>query len=416
MIKTIKSKVKGIFLRLEVFLQTDLKYIAIHGSWLLSSQVVSNFCSFFLVIAFGNLLPKATYGTYKYILSISGILMLTSLSDMSTAVIKGVAEGFENMYRQVVETEIKWGLLGTLGSLSLAAYYFYKGNHLFGYAFIITAITIPLFDTSNTYSYILAGKKRFDIQAKFNMAARIISALTLIATLFLTKNLLFVLLAYFLPYILIGFLIGPIVLRRLDLNKKHNPEIMTYGKHLSFLSAIAFGVNYLDSIIVFQFLGPIKLAVYSIASAPVNRLQGFLAVVPEVALPKLAERPIEELKATLTKRVFKSMLLAGAMVALYILIVPLFFKLFLPKYTDSILYAQLMAVPLIWYPFVIISRVLSAKGATKFLYKYNIIESAVQLGTMLLMIRYFGLFGAAIGRIFVSLFGTVLMYSYFKKL
>jgi len=398
------------------FFKVDIRYVITQGSWLLSGQAVSNLASFFLVIAFGNLLPKETYGTYKYILSISGIFMLASLSDMSTAIIKGVADGYENMYKETIKTEIKWGLFGSLGSLLTSGYYFYHDNTLFGYAFIVTAIMIPFFDTSNTYSYILAGKKRFDIQSGFNIAARIVSALVLIVTVFFTKNILLILLAYYLPYIFIGFVIGPIALSKLSLNDKYDPNIITYGKHLSFLSALSFGISYLDSIIVFHFLGPVQLAIYSIAGAPAARVQSLFSIIPEMALPKLAERTTEELKATVLQKIFRAMILAFIIVGCYMLIVPFFFNFFLPKYTDSIPYAMLIAIPLIWYPFVIISRILSAKGATKFLYKYNIIGSIVQLSLMPLMIYYFGLMGAVLGRIIMSIFGNSLMFYFFKKL
>lgn len=342
--------------------------------------------------------------------------MLASLSDMSTAVIKGVAEGFENMYAETIKAKIRWGLLGSLGSLLTAGYYFHQGNTLFGYAFIITTVMIPFFDTSSTYSHILAGKKRFDIQSRFNITTRIFSALVLIGTIFITKNVLFILLAYFLPYILIGFIIGPIALKKLSLNDRYDPNTITYGEHLSFLSAISFGISYLDSIIVFHFLGPVQLAIYSIAGAPATRLQALFSVIPEIALPKLAERSTEELKATIMQKILRSMIPACLIVGLYMFAVPIFFKFFLPKYADSIPYAMLLAIPLIWYPFVIISRILSAKGATKFLYQYNIIGSIVQLSLVPVMIYYFGLMGAVLGRIIMSLFGNSLMLYFFRKL
>ena len=407
---------RDIVLGLGRFLGTDMRYIVFQGSWLLSGQVVGNAMSFLLVLVYGNLLSKQTYGDYRYVLSLAGIFMLTSLADMNSAVIRGVAQGFEGVYKRVIRTEITWGLLGSAGALVTAAYYYWRGNMLFGWAFVVAAIAVPFFDTSNTYLYIFAGKQRFDLQARYNILSRVVSAICVILTIVLTKNLLAILAGYYLPYIVIGFVFGPREFKELALNDRTDEGVIRYGKHLSLLAAFSYAVNYLDSIIVFHLLGPIQLAIFSIAQAPVSRVQGVFSVIPEIALPKLAQTEPGIMKRELPRKILKAMLITVPIALAYIVAVPFFFRWFLPQYIDSIPFAQVLGIPLAWYPGVLMNRALSAAGATKKLYIYNTAVSAVQLITIFVGVYLFGIAGAVVGRVAISLLGTLLLIPLVRRL
>ena len=77
MIKKIKEKIYNLLRWSEKYTKTDMVYLAHGGFWLSFGQIISSLSSFLLAIAFANLLPKETYGNYKYILSIASILPKT---------------------------------------------------------------------------------------------------------------------------------------------------------------------------------------------------------------------------------------------------------------------------------------------------------------------------------------------------
>ena len=205
-------------------------------------------------------------------------------------------------------------------------------------------------------------------------------------------------------------------LKKIELNDKFDPKSITYIKHLSLINAISYGVSYLNGIIIFHFLGPIQLAIYSIALAPSAQLQSFFGIIPELSLPKYTETPIEEIKATIFKKIRKAMVVCTLIMLVLIVIVPFFFRWFLPKYIDAIIYAQLLAIPLVWYPIALLSRVLQAKGATRFIYESCIIGSIIQLFVMFTSIYFFGLMGAVMGTIIYSIISFPILYYYFQKL
>lgn len=416
MLNKIKYKTELALLKVGNFLKTDIRYIAKQGSWMLGGEFINNVIGLALTIAFANLIPVSTYGTYKYILSVYGIFALFGLTGAGSAIIKTVAEGYENVFKPALKVQIKWGLWGSLCLIFIAFYYLFKGNSLFAYSFFISAAALPFFESLNTYLHILAGKKRFDLQTKYYSATRIISSLTLILVLFISDNVIVILLAYFLPYILANTLFGSFALKKVELNKEFDPEGVTYIKHLSFLNVISFFVISLDGVIIFQLLGPIQLAIYSIASAPSSKVQSFFAIIPELSLPRYTEQPIEEIKKAILPKIFKASIVCTITVIIYIVTVPFFFKWFLPQYINAIIYAQLFAVPLIWYPLALLSRVLLAKGATKFMFQIGLLTSITQLTVMFLAIYFYGLIGAVVGRIVISIFSYIVTYYYFNKL
>jgi len=64
-IKKLKDKIYRLLRRSEKYFKTDMVYLAHGGFWLTLGQIISSAASFLLAIAFANLLPKETYGTYK---------------------------------------------------------------------------------------------------------------------------------------------------------------------------------------------------------------------------------------------------------------------------------------------------------------------------------------------------------------
>ena len=328
MFNQLELKLKQSLLSIGEFFKTDIRYVIRQGSWLLGGEMINNILSIALIVAFANLISPTTYGIYKYILSIYGIFALFGLSGAGPAIIKSVAEGNEGIFKPALITQMKWSLLGSLSTLLFALYYFYQGNDIFGYCFIIATIALPFFESQNTYQHILAGKQRFDLQTKYYSGTRIISALSLILALFLTKNILIILSAYFFPYIISNIIFGYLALKQVELNNNFDPNALSYMKHLSLISVISFTVNYLDGIIIFQLLGPIQLAIFSIASAPVGRLQSLFGIIPEISLPKYTERPIEEIKEAIINKILKSIPVCAILVGIYIAIVPIFFKIF----------------------------------------------------------------------------------------
>src|SRR3989344_7039026 len=97
----------------EGLFKTDMVYLTKGGTWLLLGQLISSISTFLLVIAFANLIPKETFGTYKYILSLTAILLIPSLPGMNTAVNMASTRNLDGTLLLALKTKMRWGLLSS---------------------------------------------------------------------------------------------------------------------------------------------------------------------------------------------------------------------------------------------------------------------------------------------------------------
>lgn len=401
----LKTKIISLLRQSEKYTKTDMIYLAQGGSWLGLGQVVSMSAVFLTSIAFANLLPPETYGLYKYILSVTSIILITTLSGMDSAVTQAVARDYEGTLNVGVKTKIKWGVLGTSVSLFMAGYYYLQGNTELTLALCIVSLFVPFSESFDMYNSLLWGKKLFSAQTKYNIIRKIITLIILIGTLFVTKNILIIITAYFATLTIpAGFFFWRTVKKHLS-NKNIDPEAVSYGKHLSAINIIGLVLGELDKILIFHFLGAVNLAIYSLATAPTDQIKGVMKNVNALAMPQFSNRTPAEIKKTIWHKVRILALASGAIVAGYIIISPFFFRIFFPKYLASIHYSQVLSVSLI--PIVIagfIYTALESQKAKKELYQYNSYTYIIGIVILFPLVYYFGIWGAIISRIISRLF------------
>ena len=399
MIKELKQKIYNLLRWSEKYTKTDMVYLTKGGSWLTLGNIVSSASSFLLAIAFANLLPKETYGIYKYILSIAGILAIPTLSGMGTAITQAVARGYEGSFLPALKTKIRWGLLGGLASLALAGYYYFNDNTTLTISFLITAVFLPFMDSFGTYNALLQGRKLFGISTKYGIISQIIAIASLITVLFLTKNLFLIILAYFASWTILRFIFLKITLKNFPPNLNQDPQTLSYGKHLSLMNVLNAIAGQLDKILLFHFLGSAPLAIYSFAIAPPEQIKGLLKSIQPLALPKFAQKDKEEIKKTIFKKTGKFFLILIPVTAFYIIIAPFLYKIFFPQYLDSIFYSQIFAISLLTAIATLPVAALQSQMAKKQLYQWNIYGSLLQILLLFVFVWSYGLWGVILARV-----------------
>ena len=381
--ENIKNKIITLLHWSEKYAKTDMVYLAKGGSWLGLGQIVATGAAFFTSIAFANLLPPETYGVYKYILSVTNIILVSTLTGMDTAVIQSIARGFESSLPLGVKTKMKWGVLGTIASLFIAGYYYTQGNVELALAFCIVSIFVPFSESFDMYNALLWGKKLFSVQTKYNIIRKLLSLIAIIATLLLTKNIFIILSVYFLTLVIpAGLFLWHIIKKNLS-NRKIDPETILYGKQLSAIYIIGLVVGELDKILVFHYLCAINLAIYALAVAPTDQIKGLFKSLNTLAFPQFALRNSEEIKRTIRHKVWVLALAIGVIVLAYIIATPVLFSLFFPKYLASIHYSQ----------------ILESQRDKMGIYRFNLHINIFSIIILLPLIYYFGIWGAVISRI-----------------
>lgn len=393
---------------------TDNVYLFKGGFWLTLNQIVGTGTSFLLVVALANLLDKTAYGNYQYILSLIGLLGIFSLQGIRTAISQAVARGLEGSFYAGFKIRLKYGAIGSLVALGLAAYYWLKGNEILSLPLLVTAVFLPLMQASRVFSGFLAGKKLFDVGARYNIATDAISVAAVIATLFATKNIFWLIAVYLISNTFLNCFFDYLVKIKFRPNKKEDPQTLNYAKHLSFLGVISLAGDYLDKILLFNFIGPAQLAIYSFAIALPTQIKGTLANIPILAFPKLAAQPEKEIKRNLMKKFWKLAFLTAIIIAIYIVIAPLFYKIFFPKYLDSIIYSQVFIFFLTSIPASLLDTVFNAKIMKKNIYILKFF-SFFRIILYLILTPIFGIWGLIAARVGMTILNSALTLFLFKK-
>ncbi len=408
----VKSRIRRLLIWSQKYTKTDNIYLAKGGLWLISSQVISMAASFLLAIAFANLLEPIIYGYYKYILSLVQILGIFSLGGINTAVTQAVARGLEGSFYSGFKTKLKWGVLGSLAAIGIGIYYLVWGNAILSIPLLISAIFLPLMQASRIYGNFLGGKKLFKIAAKYSIISQIIFVVATVFTLFLTKNLFWLIAVYFVSNTFSNYFFYLLTKSKLQPNQKEESKTLSYGKHLSFMNIISKTSKYLDKILLFTLIGPAELAVYSFAILIPDQNRNILSNVHTLAFPKLAVKSREEIRKNLMKKVWKFLCLIGVIITLYIVIAPSIYKMLFPKYITSIPYSQLFIFSLVSTPTSLLTTVFRAKMMKKQLYLSKI-ASVARLIFLVVLIPTFGILGAILAMVGAQIFMVATIFLLF---
>jgi len=414
--ENLKNKVRKTLKWSERYFKTDMIYIAKGGSWLTLSRIVTSTSSLLLAIAFANLLPKETYGSYQYILSIASLLAIPTLSGINTALTRAVAQGYEGSIVPALKTRIRWGLLGGLASLILAGYYFINGNNPLTIAFLITAIFMPIMDPLGIYGSFLTGKRKFKTTTSYSIISEIARAVILISTIYFTKNILLVLFAYYISNTLLRFIFLMRTLKKVERNSKIAPDTVSYGKHLSLMGVIGAAAMQIDKILMWHFFGPISLAIYAFALSPVSQLRTLLRPIETLATPKLAGNNIAEIKKTLPHKMLKMFFILIPIVVAYIVSAPYIYKLIFPQYMDSVIYSQFLALTLLFFPQKMMGATFTVHARKKVLYIISIINPSVKILGLIILLPMFGLAGAIAALMIPYAVNTIILTYFFRKM
>lgn len=388
--------------KLSKVLKIDLNYLMRGGTLLSLTQVTSAVFGFFLTFAFARYLDQDVYGIYRYILATYAILVITSLPGLDTAVLETLAKGNHKAYVHSIFIKFKYGFIGTIISIGYGIYHLFTGDIQLFYLFVLVGSFLPFIECLTLYTSVLNAQKRFGFWAFTEVANQLFSTLGLFATMYFTQNIFLLICAYFLPYILVRGVITLYIVNNFIENTNYDPSYLSYGKAMTWYQIITRGIASLDQMVLFHFMGPAQVAVFSIASAIPTRFQSVLKITGTLAFPKYAQASEHEIARSLPRK----MLIFGAGILFvcisYAIIAPTFFQIFFPKYLESVSYSQLMMFFVLsgmTYPF---GAFLNAHKKITENYLFAILSFSVKALCLVILVPIYGVWGAAWGVVLSS--------------
>ena len=400
----------------EKYMKTDMVYLAKGGFWLMLGQAVSAAAGLLLAIGFANLLPSDVYGKYKFILSLAGIITTFTLTGMGTAVTQAVARGLEGVYRTGFWVQLKWSVFMMLVASGGATYYFLNGDRVVGFSLLIVGVSSPIIESASLYVAYLNGKKDFRAGARYGIVRSLIPVAAVLTTIFFTKDVVLIVLAFFLSHAVTSSVLYLWVLNAYRPAHEIDETNITYSKHVSFMNIVSTVASQADKILIFHYLGATQLAIYSIAFTIPGQLKIAVKTVTSLIFPKLSSATLETIRSSIYPKAARLLLGFSLIIGAYILIAPFIYQLIFPRYLAAIPLSQALAIGYLFSPALLFSETFNAQKKQREMYIAKIVTSALRILLLLILLPPFGVWGAVYTFILVNALSGALTLVLFHRL
>lgn len=380
----------------ESFFKTDMVYLVKGNFWQVSGQAITSILSLGLAVLFANLLSKETYGLYKYILSLAGVLNIFTLTGMNQAIVQAVATGNDGAFKTSVKYQLKWNSMQLVAFWILGSYYFFNDNAYLGISLFVLGVFSPLTAALNTYGAYLGGKKSFHLNNLFSIISTIIYVMGMVVAIVFSGEIIWLVVAYSLATFISTLLCYFLTLRIFHPPTSPSDNVLKYGRELTFVSFIGPIVSQLDKIVLSHFWGAAQLAVYSLAMAVPERAVPLIKDWVSIGLPKFSTKTAAELDKVFYIRIFQGMAVGAICFIGYFMLAPYLFKYLLPKYLEGVFYSQLLAISFL---FALPNRYIGLLLTSQKLPKLSFISNLTQSILRILLYIILGIWGGILGLI-----------------
>jgi len=418
MLASAKEKAKTLLLRVQQVTRTDMLYAAKGGFWLSFGSMAGSALSLAVAILFANLASKDAYGYYKYMMSIAGALAGFTLTGLGEALVRSVAKGFDGTLRALARTAFRWNVMIGAVALAGAGWYFWHDDAKLGWSLVAIGLCLPVTQSTSLFASFLRGKKDFRAAAEYGLFRVGMPAVALILSLlFLPHDPAILVTASVAGSAVASYAAYRRTLKRRVTNGSVDPEATRFGAHISFMNAIgALAVN-LDKILIFQFFGAAPTAVYALAQALPEQIDGVTSNLRSLAMPKFAAQSPAGAFGPLFRKSWIALLLTAPIVAVAAALTPLAYRLVFPQYHDAARYAiVLLLSQLFIVPSHLSMAFITAHQDIRGRYVAGLLPSFIFIALMLAFIGPFGLMGVAVAKVIAKASGFLLSLAYASRI
>lgn len=395
-------------------MSNTIREFAKNGFWVIAGKIVIFAISFAFITGLANLVPRETVGAYNFVMSVLGIVSITTLAGMNNALVRAVARGHEGSIKYMMRLRLMFGAIGSLISLVIGIVYLSQGESALGWTFIIASPFVPMTDTWSEMAYsFFQGRKQFKKTVFLAVLCQMIFSLPSLAVLFFTDNLLIISGSFFL-FQTIGGLIVYSTARPRDASRDRYSE--RFGFHLTASGAPRTIATSVDKILVWYLLGPVAVASYVFASTPMNKLEQLIPI-EMIALPDLSQtEPTPGVKKLLLLRTLGLVALMVPLVIAGVFLAPILFAIIFPKFPESVLLFQLLLISLVTTPFNLLKAAFTGWGQHEALYANELSFPVVKIICMTVFGIMWGMIGIIAGILVSRLIECIIVTILFLRI
>lgn len=402
-----------LFKKIALILNLDLKHVLSGFSWLSLTQGIGVISSLAVTYFFANTLSAADFGIYKYVIGLGVVLASFSLTGIPQAILQATSKGYKNFLRETTLLTIMYGFCTTGIALIASGYYFYMQNTTLAVGCLLVAFTHPVVQLfSNVLAY-QNGLEKFKTTALLSSSRALVVSIGSLLTLLFTDSLLILLGIFFLLQLLVA--IGALFFLQPKPNQitpeQQFHEQLSFAKHTSLRNWFVIIANRLDSVLVFQNLGAVELAVYSIANLVPDQVRGVFDQLQSILLPRYSKhKTLSTIRTYIVLRSLQLLAIIVVVTILIIIVIPSLFAIVFPTYVGAAVYAQIIALSLPAAVTLIPLSALNAIQKEKELYIFQITASAIQIVLLIVLLFMYGLLGAIIAKITAQYIRMIMAY------
>lgn len=399
----LRDRIQG----LSRFFKTDMMYVTKSGFWLNANFILVSLFGLLSSVLFAHLVSKEIYGTYQFVIAIAGVIAVFAPNNMSSAVLRAVAQGYEGDFVKATRYQLRWGVIASVISVFASLWYVFHENIPLSLSLLLVALFMPSTLALNTWNAYIQGKKDYRRYFFYNALATTISYGGIIWVLFFKREFMWLIAANIIFGFLSNLVLYFVTVKKMRPHTETDPGTIPYGKHLSIMGIPQGLVGQLDALLIFHYVGAQALAVYSFATLLPEKITGGLKFIPLITLPKFSEKSESEVKDFFRKKIWWLLFFLGVMSALYALLSPYLFRFIFPAYVESIPFTQVYSLSFFAIAASVAQGALLSQRKVKELYITTLAFPILKTVLMFVLMFFYGVWGIIYAQLITILFQII---------
>lgn len=243
---------------------------------------------FVVPLALARLATPDDYGRFSFVTAVVAVCSILTAPGLAVAVTHGAARGQDGSMRAAMRDRVRTSgfAVGVVALVGLWVLTF--RDHMTGILLLAVApLVVPTYACDVAGAF-LNGQGRYRQMIVALLVAAAVPALAVGGALLLGASILIVTLAYFVSLSVVNVAALAIVQSRYVANDRVDPDVMRFGRRLSWISSLGAVQYYFDRLLIGAMLGFADLAIYSSAKIFQQGLKSIWTAVSQQLFPKLA--------------------------------------------------------------------------------------------------------------------------------
>ncbi len=399
------SPLKALLVKAGSRLGIDLTYFVKNSAIVTFTYIASVASGLVTGYLVARMFPKEIYGSYRFVLSIIGIVSMVSIPGLASAISRSIArDGKEKTpLRFTMATNIALCVVGVLilwGAIPFL--HLWDRQDLWPLFFVGGLLFIPNQVGATFLSGIVTGTEKFSVNLRTTTISSLVVIPSVLLMLWLRPS----------PVILMGLMVGlPALLYLLEIRRalpsfpstEKSWKVTTYGVLLSLNTIPITLATHLDGLLISAFFGLNNLAVFAVAILIPEQVKTWCKYMLPVSYARQAAGDDRaDRRAKMTRAVWIGTLIFAVGIGLYVVIAPFVLPWLFPRYLgqmqDVILWSQASAIALITTPATLFPQYLEARGMVRDLRNAQWTASITLCALLVWLIPAIGPLGALIAR------------------